>query len=76
MRVPCSFSLRSRTFELIQMLQADPVYHQYLLLVKVYVSLCQINKSVEVRVVPSDGHPLSSPSMVSRRHYTAFIHGL
>ena len=73
MRVPCSFSLRSRTFELIQMLQADPVYHQYLLLVKVYVSLCQINKSVEVRVVPSDGHPLSSKSMVSEHHCTACL---
>ena len=43
-----NFNLRSKTFELIQMLQADPVYHQYLLLCKIYVSLCQINKSVEV----------------------------
>jgi hypothetical protein len=43
-----AISVRSRIFELIRELNADPVYHQYLLLCKVYVSLCQINKSVEV----------------------------
>ena len=35
-------------FELIQQLNADPIYQQYLLLCKIYISLCQINKSVEV----------------------------
>ena len=39
---------RSKTFELIQMLKQHPIYQQYLLLVKIYTSLCQINKSVEV----------------------------
>eukprot|EP00928_Gymnodinium_smaydae_P100356 TRINITY_DN9823_c2_g4_i1.p1 TRINITY_DN9823_c2_g4~~TRINITY_DN9823_c2_g4_i1.p1 ORF type:complete len:2328 (+),score=476.05 TRINITY_DN9823_c2_g4_i1:208-6984(+) len=43
-----NFSVRSKAFELIRLLNADPVYHQYLLLCKVYVSLCQINKSAEV----------------------------
>lgn len=42
------FHTRSKTFELIQLLNADPVYHQYVCLCKIYVSLCQINKSVEV----------------------------
>lgn len=40
--------MRSKTFELIQQMNADPVYHKYLLLCKLYISLCQINKSVEV----------------------------
>lgn len=43
-----SLPLRSQTFELIQLLNADPAYQQYVLLVKIYMSLCQINKSVEV----------------------------
>ena len=42
------FAVSSKTFELIRQLNADPVYHQYLLLCKIYISLCQINKSVEV----------------------------
>lgn len=47
-------SSRSRVAELLRMLQADPAYGQYLLLVKVYVSLCQINKSAEVDVCSSN----------------------
>ena len=58
-----NLSVRSKTFEVIRELNADPAYHQYLLMCKVwplaphplhpnstqvYVSLCQINKSVEV----------------------------
>ena len=43
-----NFSIHSKEFELIRQLNADPVYHQYLLLCKIYISLCQINKSVEV----------------------------
>ena len=43
-----NFSIRSREFELINQLNSDPVYHRYLLLCKIYMSLCQINKSVEV----------------------------
>ena len=43
-----SFALNSKAFQLIRMLNADPVYHQYLLLCKIYMSLCQINKSAEV----------------------------
>ena len=42
------FSVRSKEFELIRQLNADPAYRGYLLLCKIYVSLCQINKSVEV----------------------------
>ena len=40
--------MHSRQFELIRMLNADPAYQEYVLLCKVYMSLCQINKSVEV----------------------------
>lgn len=43
-----NFSVHSPEFELIRQLNADPAYHQYLLLCKLYISLCQINKSVEV----------------------------
>ena len=43
-----NLSVRSKTFEIIRDLNADPAYHQYLLMCKVYISLCQINKSVEV----------------------------
>jgi len=43
-----AWSLRSREFELVRLLNADPCYMRYVLLVKVYMSLCQINKSAEV----------------------------
>ena len=42
------FPVQSRQFELIRELNADPAYHPYVLLVKVYMSLCNINKSAEV----------------------------
>jgi hypothetical protein len=42
------FPIHSRTFKLIRMLNADPDYQSYVLLCKIYMSLCQINKSVEV----------------------------
>ena len=41
-------NVRSKAFELIRMLNGDPAYMQYVLMCKVYVSLCQINKSAEV----------------------------
>ena len=44
-----NLSSRAQMVELLQSLNSDPVYHQYVLLVKVYLSLCQINKSAEVR---------------------------
>ena len=34
----------------VNQLNSDPVYHRYLMLVKIYISLCQINKSSEVRL--------------------------
>jgi hypothetical protein len=43
-----NFDLHSNQFKLIQMLNGDPDYQEYLLLCKIYMSLCQINKSVEV----------------------------
>ena len=43
-----NFSVRSKEFEIIRELSTDPVYHQYVLLCKIYMSLCQINKSAEV----------------------------
>jgi hypothetical protein len=43
-----NFPVQSPQFELIRALNADPAYQQYVLLVKVYMSLCQINKSSEV----------------------------
>ena len=43
-----NFPAHSPQNKLIQELNADPAYHQHLLLCKVNMSLCQINKSVEV----------------------------
>lgn len=43
-----NFNVRSKVAKLLGQLNADPIYHQYVLLVKLYVSLCQINKSAEV----------------------------
>ena len=43
-----NFDLHSNQFKLIQMLNGDPDYQEYVLLCKIYMSLCQINKSVEV----------------------------
>ena len=42
------FPARSKQNELIQELNAYPAYQQHLLLCKINMSLCQINKSVEV----------------------------
>ena len=42
------FPIESRQFKVIRMLNADPDYQSYVLLVKIYMSLCQINRSVEV----------------------------
>ena len=42
------FPVHSKQNALIQQLNADPAYQQHLLLCKVNMSLCQINKSVEV----------------------------
>jgi len=39
---------RNRMNTITRALQADPKYRDYVLLVKIYVSLCQINKSAEV----------------------------
>lgn len=43
-----NFPIHSKQFQLIRMLNADPDYQSYVLLCKIYMSLCQINKSVEV----------------------------
>jgi hypothetical protein len=43
-----SFPLESPQFKLIQSLNSDPDYQSYVLFCKIYMSLCQINKSVEV----------------------------
>ncbi|KAL7554568.1 hypothetical protein ACHAWF_019036 [Thalassiosira exigua] len=43
-----NFDVHSNQFKLISMLNADPDYQEYVLLVKIYMSLCSINKSVEV----------------------------
>lgn len=42
------FPVNSKQFQLIRTLNADPDYQSYVLLVKIYMSLCQINRSVEV----------------------------
>jgi hypothetical protein len=42
------FSVQSPQFKLIRALNSDSDYQAYILLVKIYMSLCQINKSVEV----------------------------
>ena len=41
-------NIQSNQFKLIRELNSDPDYQSYVLLVKIYMSLCQINKSVEV----------------------------
>eukprot|EP01094_Clydonella_sp_ATCC50884_P018479 TRINITY_DN341_c0_g1_i1.p1 TRINITY_DN341_c0_g1~~TRINITY_DN341_c0_g1_i1.p1 ORF type:complete len:2401 (-),score=1116.71 TRINITY_DN341_c0_g1_i1:178-7182(-) len=43
-----NFPLRSQQNQLMQQLSAEPAYQQQLLLCKINMSLCQINKSVEV----------------------------
>lgn len=43
-----SFNVQSNQFKLIRELNSDPDYQSYVILVKIYMSLCQINKSVEV----------------------------
>jgi hypothetical protein len=43
-----NFDTNSSQFKLISMLNADSDYQEYILLVKIYMSLCSINKSVEV----------------------------
>ena len=43
-----NFPIQSTQFKLIQMLNRDSDYQEYVLLCKIYMSLCQINKSVEV----------------------------
>lgn len=43
-----NFDINSSQFKLISMLNADSDYQEYILLVKIYMSLCSINKSVEV----------------------------
>jgi hypothetical protein len=42
------FPINSPQFKLIRMLNVDPDYQRYVVLCKIYVSLCQINKSAEV----------------------------
>ena len=42
------FNVLSQEFELIRELMTDTAYNQYVLLVKIYVSLCQINKTIEL----------------------------
>ena len=41
-------SVRSKEFELIRQLNADPASGPYVVLVKIYMSLCNINRSAEV----------------------------
>lgn len=41
-------SVQSRQFKLIRMLNSDPDYQSYVLFCKIYMSLCQINRSTEV----------------------------
>ena len=42
------FPVSSRQFRLIRSLNSDPDFQSYVLLCKVYMSLCQINKNVEM----------------------------
>lgn len=43
-----NFSIQSKQFKLIRILNSDPDYQRYILLIKIYTSLCQINRSTEV----------------------------
>ena len=47
-KVNKNFNVQSNQFKLIRELNSDPDYQSYVILVKIYMSLCQINKSVEV----------------------------
>ena len=64
-----NFSVGSKEWKLIQEMNTDPQYHQYLLLVKIYVSLCQINKSVEVdyyKIRCNNSYRIIIPAQFSR----------
>uniref|UniRef100_A0A7S1C0Z4 Uncharacterized protein n=1 Tax=Corethron hystrix TaxID=216773 RepID=A0A7S1C0Z4_9STRA len=63
-------SLQSAQFKLIRALNSDPDYQSYVLLVKIYMSLCQINKSVEVdyyKVHCDGGFRIIIPNSFSQR---------
>jgi len=63
-------SARSKSFELIQALNADPVHHRYLVMCKLCASLWQINKSVEVdyyKIRCNGKHRILIPANYARR---------
>ena len=60
---------RARVYETVRALQADPDYRDYVFLVKIYVSLCQINKSAEVdyyKIRVDGAHRIVVPQTFSR----------
>jgi len=62
------FNVRSKEFEVIRALNGDPAYHEYVLLTKVYMSLCAINKSAEVdyyKIRVSGAHRIVIPANFS-----------
>ena len=82
-----NFNVQSNQFRLIRDLNSDPDYQSYVLLVKIYMSLCQINKSVEVdyyKVRCNDEFRIIIPNNFSKetgeyleettRHYTFSEH--
>lgn len=52
--------IRSKQAKLIRLLNADPDYQSYVLLCKIYMSLCQINRSTEVDYYKVHCHETSS----------------
>jgi hypothetical protein len=64
------FNLQSREFELINQMNSDPAYSKYVVLCKIYISLCQINKSVELdyyKIKCNDDYHIIIPSNFSRK---------
>lgn len=64
-----NFNVHGPQFKLIRALNADPDYQSYVLLVKIYMSLCQINKSVEVdyyKVTVDDDYRIIIPANFSK----------
>ena len=65
-----NFDINSPQFKLISMLNADSDYQEYVLLVKIYMSLCSINKSVEVdyyKIKVNESFHIVIPSNFSKK---------
>ena len=64
------FNTQSKEFEVINQMNSDPVYAKYFVLCKIYISLCQINKSVELdyyKIRCNENYHIIIPANFSRQ---------